>query len=89
MGLVDPDAAYLLIDRTTLTYDATDGVAGVEQALTQLLEEKPYLKGAALRSPNINAQGGQVAPAGTRLTEAQKEAAQLMGIPEEQYAQGL
>jgi phage I-like protein len=89
MGIVDPDAAYLLIDRGTLSYDATAGVAGVEQALTQLLEEKPYLKGAAIRSPNINAQGGQVAPAGPRLTEDQREAARLMGISEDDYAKGL
>ncbi len=89
LGVVDPDAAYLLMDKANVRYDAeTDSVNGVDDALTLLLEEKPYLKNNAVRSPNINPEGGQVAPV-TRLSTEQKEAARLMGLSEEEYAQGL
>jgi len=69
-------------------YSEDNGVTGVEDALTQLLEDKPYLKGAPNRAPNLNPQTGEPAPT-LRLTEDQREAARLMGIPEEQYARGL
>ena len=88
LGIVDPDAAYLLLDKSSVKYDAKDGVTGVEDALTQLLEDKPYLKGAAGRIPNINPEGGQAAPA-LRLTADQQEAARLMGMTEEEYSQGI
>lgn len=88
MGVVDPDAVYLLMDRSSLSYDATNGVTGVEDALSRVLEEKPYLKGSASRTPNINPEGGQPAPV-TRLTEDQREAARLMGFTDEEYAQGI
>jgi phage I-like protein len=88
LGVVDPDAAYLLMDKSGVQYNADRGVTGVDEALTQLLEDKPYLKGVAVRSPNINPETGQVAPV-TRLTADQQEAARLMGMSEEDYAQGL
>ena len=86
-GIIDPDAAYVLMDRSGVTYDPDNGVTGVDEAITQLLEEKPYLKGTP-RSPNLNPETGQPTPV-LRLTEAQKEAAQFMHISEEQYARGL
>ena len=88
MGVVDPDAAYLLMDKSSVSYDSANGVVGVDNALSRLLEEKPYLKGSVSRTPNINPEGGQPAPV-TRLTEDQREAARLMGITDEEYAQGL
>ena len=88
LGIIDPDAAYLLLDKSSVKYDTKDGVTGVVDALTQLLEDKPYLKGAAGRIPNINPEGGQAAPA-LRLTADQQEAARLMGMTEEEYSQGL
>ena len=88
LGIIDPDAAYLLLDKRNVKYDANDGVTGVEDALTQLLEDKPYLKGATGRIPNINPEGGQAAPA-LRLTADQQEAARLMGMTEEEYSQGI
>ena len=88
LGIIDPDAALLLVDRSNVRYSDESGVTGVEEALTQLLEDKPYLKGAPNRAPNLNPQSGEVAPS-LRLTEDQREAARLMGIPEEQYARGL
>jgi|LULM01.1.fsa_nt_gb phage I-like protein len=89
LGIVDPDAAYLLMDRASVSYDAeNDTVNGIDDALNLLLDDKPYLKNNAVRSPNINPEGGQVAPV-TRLSTEQKEAARLMGLSEEEYAQGL
>ena len=87
MGIIDPDAALLLVNRTNVRYSEDDGVVGVEDALTQLLDDKPYLKGQA-RTPNINPQAGAIAPS-VRLSEGQREAARLMGITEEEYAQGI
>jgi phage I-like protein len=88
LGVVDPDAAYLLMDRSSVKYDPDSGVSGVDDALTQLLDDKPYLKGAAARTPNINPESGQPAPV-TRLSADQQEAARLMGMTDEEYSQGL
>ena len=89
LGIVDPDAAYLLMDKASVSYNAeNDTVNGIDDALNLLLDDKPYLKNNAVRSPNINPEGGQVAPV-TRLSTEQKEAARLMGLSEEEYAQGL
>jgi len=88
LGIIDPDAAYLLLDRTNVRYNAGEGVTGVDDALTQLLDSKPYLKGQANRAPNLNPQSGEPAPT-LRLSEDQREAARLMGITEEEYAQGI
>ena len=64
-------------------------MTGVEAALTQLVEDKPYLKGVpANRAPNLNPQSGDLAPS-LRLSADQQEAARLMGMTDEEYAQGL
>ena len=89
MGIIDPDAALLLIDRTNVRYSEDDGVTGVDAALTQLMDDKPYLKGTPLsRAPNLNPQNGEVAPS-LRLTADQREAAKYLGMTEEQYSKGL
>ena len=87
LGIIDPDAAYLLLDRSNVRYDATEGVTGVDDALASLLEAKPYLK-SSNRTPNLNPESGQ--PVATqRLTAEQREAAQYLGMTDEQYAKGL
>lgn len=88
LGVVDPDAAYLLMDKTNVSYSEENGVAGIDDALTQLLEDKPYLKGSPNRIPNLNPQSGEPAPS-LRLSEDQREAAKLMGMSEDDYAQGI
>ena len=88
LGIIDPDAAYLLLDRSNVRYGEDGGVTGVDEALTQLLEDKPYLKGSPNRAPNLNPQSGEPAPT-LRLTDDQREAARLMGLTEEDYAKGL
>ncbi len=87
MGIVDPDAAFLLLDKKNVAYNVTDGVSGVDDALAQLLEDKPYLR-AGNRTPNINPETGQAAPP-VRLTVDQREAARLMNLTDEEYSQGL
>jgi len=88
LGVVDPDAAYLLLDKANVSYSEENGVTGVDDALTQLLEDKPYLKGSPNRTPNLNPQSGEPAPS-LRLSEDQREAARLMGMSEEQYSKGI
>ena len=88
LGIIDPDAAYLLMDKANVQYDAEKGVSGIDEALTQLLDNKPYLKGSLNRAPNLNPQSGEPAPI-LRLSEGQREAARLMGMSEEEYAQGI
>ena len=88
LGIIDPDAALLLVNRANVRYSEEDGVTGVDAALTQLLEDKPYLKGTPNRVPNLNPQSGEPAPT-FRLSEDQREAAKLMGMTDEEYAQGL
>ena len=73
MGVIDPDAAYLLLDRSNVHYDAEAGVSGVDDALAGLLEAKPYLR-SANRTPNLNPETGQPAQS-VRLTADQQEAA--------------
>ena len=86
MGVVDPDAAFVLLDRTNVQY--VDGaVTGVDDAIASLLEDKPYLRGTN-RTPNINPESGQPVQA-VRLTDLQLEAARMMGLTAEEYAQGL
>ena len=87
MGIVDPDAAFLLLNKKNVAYNVTDGVSGVDDALAQLLEDKPYLR-AGNRTPNINPETGQAAPP-VRLTVDQREAARLMNLTDEEYSQGL
>ena len=88
LGIIDPDAAYLLLDRSNVRYAEEGGVSGVDEALTQLLEDKPYLKGSPNRAPNLNPQTGEPAPS-VRLSDDQREAARLMGLTEEEYSKGL
>ena len=87
MGIVDPDAALLLLNKKNVAYNVTDGVSGVDDALAQLLEDKPYLR-AGNRTPNINPETGQAAPP-VRLSADQREAARLMNLTDEEYSQGL
>jgi len=46
LGIVDPEAAYKLLD-TSLVEFGDDGVQGVEEALQALLKDRPYLKQTA------------------------------------------
>jgi hypothetical protein len=49
LGIVDPDAAYLLLDKTQVepSEDGKIDTAKIEAALTELLKAKTYLRGVA------------------------------------------
>lgn len=84
MGIIDPDAAFVLMDRTNVQYSAENGVSGVEDSLTSLLESRPWLR-STNRTPNINPEGTQSTPV-VRLTPEQREAARYLKMTEEDYA---
>lgn len=44
LDIIDPDAAFLLVDKTDIIVDEdNDSVKGVKEALTLLIKSKPYL----------------------------------------------
>lgn len=59
LGIVDPDAAYQLIDKSGLKVEDSGDVKGVKEALEALIKAKPYLK-----KTGITAIGGGSNPAG-------------------------
>lgn len=44
LGIVDPDAAYALMDRSVVKVDDAGNITGVKEALETLLKAKAYLK---------------------------------------------
>ena len=81
LGIIDPDAAVALVDRSAVGYSDKDGVKGVSEALELLIAAKPYLKGGGggtapkPGAPNLNAQGGKPAPGAPQLTPEQRNVA--------------
>ena len=68
LGIVDPDAAYALMERENV--EVNDGaITGVKEALTQLLEAKPWLKRAPGK-PGVGTPSNPD-PAPTTYTRAQ------------------
>jgi hypothetical protein len=47
LNIVDPDAAYVLMDKTGIEVEDDDRVTGVKEALEDLVKSKPYLVGKA------------------------------------------
>lgn len=47
LGIVDADAAYALMAKDGVKIDDAGNVSGVKEALTALVEAKPYLRGKA------------------------------------------
>jgi len=87
VGIVDPEAAVALIDRTGISV-AEGVVNGVDDALKTLIETKPYLKGPGPQAPVITP-GGTPAPPVVSLTPEQRRAAGAMGVSENAYAKQL
>jgi len=57
-GIIDPDAAYALVDLTQIEYE--DGkVTGVDKALNNLIKDKPYLSGENKPQPPTPGVGGE------------------------------
>tara|TARA_Y100000310_G_scaffold247132_1_gene252660 strand:- start:3350 stop:4042 length:693 start_codon:yes stop_codon:yes gene_type:complete len=89
MGIVDPDAALLLVNRSGITYSAENGVQGAEEALKTLVGEKAYLVGTGPLPPDLNRGPGEPGPLTPTLTPEQKEQARKFGMKEEEYAKGI
>lgn len=60
MGLVDADAALVLMDKTNITITDSGMVEGVKEALESLVEVKPWLK----KEPKAGRVGGGTNPPG-------------------------
>ena len=79
MGLVDADAALLLLDRTNVKVDEKGAVTGVKEALEALKTAKPYLFANANPTPKIVGPTPGVDP-GTNDVAAARA---VMGLPPE------
>lgn len=59
LGFADPGDAVALLERSGLLKRSDDGTpTNVEEALTKLLEQKPYLRASAVARPPGSAEGG-------------------------------
>lgn len=58
-GIVDPDAAYALLDRSAVQYDDNGNATNVGDLLDALVKAKPYLVGAGKATPKPLPGGGQ------------------------------
>ena len=76
-GIVDPDAAVALIDRSGIAYSEAEGVKGVAEPLGALIAAKPYLKGVPQPkpAPNLNTKDGKPPAAAPQLTPEQRNVA--------------
>lgn len=63
LGIIDPEAAYRLLDLSKIEFDEDGAPKNIEQALKDLLKAKPYLVGqaqpASVGSPTNPATGQQ------------------------------
>jgi len=72
LGIVDPDAAYKLLNRSALEYGDDGAPTNTETLLVALLKEKPYLAGGGASAMNpAKSSGNQKDPI---LTAARKAA---------------
>ena len=55
MGILDEDAAVKLLDRSMITFDDDGKPAGVEAALQQLTQQRPYMVNQAANGQNFSA----------------------------------
>ena len=74
LGIVDPDAAYKLLNRSELEYGDDGAPTNTETLLVALLKEKPYLAGGGASAMNpAKSSGNQKDP----ITIAARKAAGL------------
>lgn len=59
LGIIDPDAAFKLLDQNKLEYDGGGSPTNAEQLLKELLTEKPYLLGGGGSSAMNPSKTGQ------------------------------
>lgn len=66
LGIVDPEAAYRLLDLATLEFDDDGAPKGVDKVLQALLRDKPYLHGQVPVGPTNPANPARTAQTFTR-----------------------
>lgn len=74
LGIVDPDAAYRLLDLASIEYDEDGKPKDVEKALQALLKQRPYLagqQGAASAGAMTNPATGRNAAGAGAFTKSQ------------------
>ena len=59
LGIVDPDAAYRLLDLAELKFDEDGNPTNLEKVLQDLLKAKPYLIKVAAVVADVNSQDGR------------------------------
>lgn len=73
LGIVDPDAAYRLLDRDALEFDDAGEPTNTERVLTALLKARPFLQAAAgppVVSGTTNSASRARGPEGARIYRA-------------------
>ena len=58
LGIVDPDAAYKLLDKEAIEYEGDGKPKNVEALLQSLLKGKPYLAGSGTSATNPSKRAG-------------------------------
>ena len=64
LNIIDPDAAYALLDKEDVTVDDDGNVKGIKEALASLIEEKTYLVGT---------EGGEILRSGDEQNNTKKK----------------
>ena len=72
LGIVDPDAAWKLLDKSALEYGADDKPLNTELLLQGMLKDKPYLAGGG--SSAANAAKNHIEPEDRIIAAARKAA---------------
>lgn len=86
VGVADADLALAALDRSLVEYDTQGVPTNITDVLTQLVEQKPILKGQAVSVVNINAGGGAQNGQRPNLTADELEMARRQGLTAEEYA---
>jgi len=73
LGIVDPDAAFKLMDQGQIQFDEAGNPANTEVLLQSLVKLKPYLVGSGTNAMNPAKSGNQLDP----ITNAARKAAGL------------
>ncbi len=87
LGIVDPEAAYKLLDLTRIEFDEDGTPKNIEQALKELLKAKPYL--AAQQQATSIASTNPARSASTQAETPEQKRARLLGIPVNPFDDGF
>ncbi len=73
LGIVDPDAAYKLLEPGAITYDDNGQPQNVEKALRELAAKRPFLVGSNPTSPTNPGRSGAISGSFSRKQIADPE----------------